>query len=147
MKSINYIPLFIGAAMLLAAFFITSSSTIKQAAAQPETSLLVKQDVIVLPLELGRDTSGIVMIDLIGQNLWIYEIDSKSSVHNRLKLLAARNWKYDRLLQQYNTAEPLPSQVKALLENLGKTPETPANEEQNNNSTGILDMAQPDKAD
>jgi predicted RecB family nuclease len=33
-------------------------------------------------------------------------------------LLAARRCKYDRLLEEYNTAEPRPKQVKLLLEKL-----------------------------
>jgi len=33
-------------------------------------------------------------------------------------LLAARSWKYDRLLEEYNASEPRPKQVKLLLEKL-----------------------------
>ena len=76
--------------------------------------------ILVVPVQLGRDSYGLAMVDTAGQTLWIYEINSRGPAYNRLKLLAARNWKYDKLLQQYNTAEPKPEQVRMLLENLGQ---------------------------
>ena len=76
--------------------------------------------ILVVPVRLGRDNYGLAMVDTAGQTLWIYEINSRGPAYNRLKLLAARSWKYDRLLQQYNTAEPKPEQVRMLLENLGQ---------------------------
>jgi len=78
--------------------------------------------ILVVPVQIGRDSYGIAMVDTVGQNLWVYELNSRGPAHSRLKLLAARNWRYDRLLQQYNTAEPQPEQVKALLESLQQTP-------------------------
>ena len=76
--------------------------------------------ILVVPVRFGRDNYGLAMVDTAGQTLWIYEINSRGPAYNRLKLLAARSWKYDRLLQQYNTAEPKPEQVRMLLENLGQ---------------------------
>ena len=75
--------------------------------------------ILVFPVQLARDSYGTVMVDTIGQNLWIYRFNDKGTAFNRLELFAARSFKYDRLLQQYNTAEPKPEQVKLLLENLG----------------------------
>ncbi len=75
--------------------------------------------ILVFPVQISRDSHGMAMVDTIGQNLWIYKFDDKGSAFKRLELFAARSFKYDRLLQQYNTAEPKPEQVKLLLENLG----------------------------
>ena len=75
-------------------------------------------NLIVMPVQIERDSYGIAMVDTIAQNIWIYEIKSRGVTHNRLKLLAARNFRYDSMLQQYNTAEPKPEQVKAMLETL-----------------------------
>ena len=72
--------------------------------------------VMVVPVQIDRDNYGIVMVDTELRNLWVYKLDSRSS--NRLKLIAARNWKYDRLLEEFNTAEPTPKQVEELLERL-----------------------------
>jgi len=82
-------------------------------------------EVLVIPIQIERDTYGIAMVDKIGQTLWIYELNSRGPAHNRLKLSAARSWQYDKLLQQYNTAEPKPEQVKILLESLGQPPKEP----------------------
>ena len=76
--------------------------------------------IMVVPVQLERDSYGIAMVDTVGQTIWIYQINNRGPVYSRLKLLAARSWKYDKLLEQYNTAEPKPEQVKALLQNLGQ---------------------------
>ena len=76
--------------------------------------------ILVIPLAIGRDSCGLVMVDTVGQTLWVYELSSKSPPHSRLRLLAARSWRYDKMLQQYNNAEPTPEQVKILLQNLAQ---------------------------
>jgi len=80
-------------------------------------------NITVVPLQIARDSYGLAMIDHQRQTLWIYEINSRGPIHSRLKLLAARSWKYDKFLQDYNTSEPKPEQVKLLLQELGKFPE------------------------
>jgi len=76
--------------------------------------------IIVVPVQVGRDAYGIAMVDMVGKTLWVYEINSRGAPDNRLRLLAARDWQYDQLLQQYNTAEPKPQQVRELLEKFGE---------------------------
>ena len=61
--------------------------------------------------------------------------------------LAARSWRYDRLLHQYNTAEPKPEQVKMLLENLGQMQKTPKKEVQQVPDMDILEIAEPESRD
>jgi hypothetical protein len=80
--------------------------------------------ILVIPMQLDRDRYGLAMVDTDSQTLWIYELNSRGSIHSKLKLLAARSWKYDRLLEQYNTEEPKPEQVRMLLEkkNAGERP-------------------------
>ncbi len=73
---------------------------------------------MVVPIQLDRDSYGLAMVDTNSQTLWIYELDRRAAVHESLRLVAARSWRYDRLLQQYNTAEPKPDQVRLLLQNL-----------------------------
>lgn len=75
-------------------------------------------NIVVVPVQLGRDSYGIAMVDQVEQRIWIYEMNSRGGAHNRLRLLAARNFKYDRLLDDYNTGEPKPEQVKRILERL-----------------------------
>jgi len=75
--------------------------------------------VLIVPIQIDRDNYGLAMVDTNRQSLWIYELNRRAAAHNRLRLLAARSWKYDKLLEDYNTAEPKPNQIKALLEKLG----------------------------
>jgi len=77
--------------------------------------------ILVIPIQLERDSYGLAMVDTLGQTLWIYEMNNRGPAHSRLRLLAARSFKYDRLLEEYNTAEPKPKQVKLLLEKIIKT--------------------------
>jgi len=50
-------------------------------------------------------------------------------------------------MQQYNTVEPTPEQVKILLENLGQLRKTPKKEKQKDSNTGVLKMSKPDNRD
>jgi len=77
----------------------------------------------VVPIQLGREAYGIAMVDTVGQTLWVYEINSRGPAYNRLRLFAARSWRYDKLLKEYNTADPKPERVKQILETLVQTPQ------------------------
>jgi len=95
--------------------------------------------IMVIPVQIARDSYGLAMVDTDARTLWIYEINSRGPAHKRLTLLAARSWRYDRLLERYNTADPTPEQVKSLLQNVGQAPQWP------DANTGILEMAAPDE--
>ncbi len=97
----------------------------------PDAAEAIPQDssraeVLVVPIQIDRDSYGIVMVDTTLQNLWIYKLEGRATVRNRLKLLAARSWEYDKLLKEFNTAEPTPKQVKRLLERLSADSLKPA---------------------
>ena len=132
--------------VVLCLFFIGSKlSSPENVQAELQTS--TDSGILVIPVQIERDSYGLAMVDTVGQTLWIYELNSRGPAHSRLKLLAARSWRYDRLLQQYNTAEPKPEQVKMLLENLGQLQKTPKKEKQQNLDMDILEMAEPDSRD
>ena len=113
------------------------------ASAQAELQASTDGRILVVPIQIERDSYGLAMVDTIGQTLWIYELNSRGPAHNRLRLLAARSWQYDRLLQQYNTAEPKPEQIKMLLENLGQLQKEPSKEKLQDLDINILEMAEP----
>lgn len=104
--------------------------------AQPQTG--TENNILLVPVQIGRDTYGLAMVDTIGQTVWIYQLNDRGPEHSRLKLFAARSWRYDRLLRQYNTSEPKPEQVKILLENL----EQPQKKQQTSESN-IWEIAEP----
>ena len=82
------------------------------------------------------------MVDKTGKTLWIYEISSRGPATQRLKLLAARNFEYDQMLQNYNTAEPRPGQVKEILQKYGIRPKT-RNSPDKGLEEELLEAAQP----
>ena len=79
--------------------------------AQAEPPILGDGAIRVIPVQIARDSYGLAMVDTDARTLWIYEINNRGPAHKRLTLLAARSWRYDRLLQMYNTAEPTPERV------------------------------------
>jgi len=62
--------------------------------------------------QIDRDEYGIIMVDADAGTLWIYHLKRPG---NQLKLLAARSWMYDRYLEEYNCAPPVPSEVAQLV--------------------------------
>ncbi|MHC5061138.1 MAG: hypothetical protein ACYTFK_08655 [Planctomycetota bacterium] len=105
------LPILVAVALLLTGNGLSSAPGIEtQVATGPD-------NIIIVPVQVGRDAYGLAMVDTIGKTMWIYEVNSRLP-SNRLRLLAARNWEYDQLLQDYNTGEPKPRQVRELLEKL-----------------------------
>lgn len=87
-------------------------------------------DIRTVPVRIGRESYGIAMVDTTAQTIWLYRINNRGPSHKRLELIAARTWKYDKLLEEFNSADPSPEQVKILLQGL-KTSETEPNEPNN----------------
>jgi hypothetical protein len=112
--------------------------------AQAEPPILGDGAIRVIPVQIARDSYGLAMVDTDARTLWIYEINTRGPAHKRLTLLAARSWRYDRLLQMYNTAEPTPEQVRALLDNTGQVRQGPFAPVQPDASGTILEMAEPE---
>ena len=131
----------------LVCLFLIGSKLSSPTNARAELQTSTEGGILVIPVQIERDSYGLAMVDTDGQTLWIYEINSHGPAHNRLRLLAARSWQYDRLLQQYNTAEPKPEQVKMLLENLGQWQKKRNKEKQQDSNKSILEIAQPDNND
>jgi hypothetical protein len=101
--------------------------------------------IMVVPIQITRESYGLAMVDTVNQTLWIYEVNSRGPIHRRLSLLAARSWRYDRLLERYNTDEPKPEQVRILLESLGQAQKEQSREEPGDSGSEILQMAEPDE--
>ncbi|MCK4752400.1 MAG: hypothetical protein KAS75_03065 [Planctomycetes bacterium] len=115
------LPVFIVLAVLCLIFTWRRSDSPASVQAKPQVGS--DEHVLVVPIQIDRDSYGLAMVDMVGQTLWVYGLSSTGPAHSRLKLIAARSWQYDKLLQQYNTAEPKPEQVKFMLESLGRQQE------------------------
>ncbi len=128
-----------GAALLFVSEGLRSDSALGTQSATAEA-----QNIVVVPVQISRDNFGIAMVDTVGKTLWLYEINSRGPAPYRLRLLAARNWQYDQLLEEYNTAEPRPSQVKEILEKYGVRKKKKSNLPQNLEQA-LEEVAQPEK--
>jgi hypothetical protein len=139
------LPMFIVLGVL-ALFFIGSKSG-PPASAEAELQGGSNGEILVVPIQIERERYGLAMVDTVGQTLWIYELDSRGPAYNRLKLFAARSWQYDRLLKQYNTAEPKPEQVRILLEeeHLGKQLKEQVKEKQPELDVNTVKATEPNK--
>jgi hypothetical protein len=130
----------------LCLFFIANKLG-SPAPAQAELQAAMEGGILAIPVQIARDSYGLAMVDTAGQTVWIYELNNRGPAHSRLKLLAARSWRYDRLLQQYNTAEPKPEQVKIILENLGQQVKERIKEKPKDSDINILEIAEPNNRD
>ncbi len=71
--------------------------------------------------QIAKETYGIIMVDVDAGTLWIYQYQKPG---NKLKLLAARSWLYDRYLEDYNCASPKPSEISQLIANIQRKKQT-----------------------
>jgi len=131
----------IGAACLL----LLGNKWGSPANAQVQPQFSGDSGIMVVPIQTSRDSYGLAMVDTESQTLWIYELNNRAPTHDRLRLLAARSWRYDRLLQRYNTAEPKPEQVRMLVENLSRFNKGTDTKKQPGLDGGLIDIAEPDK--
>lgn len=81
---------------------------------------------VVVPLTIGRESYGIAMINKDTETIWIYEIAGRAAGASRLNLVAARSWRYDKLLEEYNSGNPTPERVKAIIEQFASKPKQAA---------------------
>ena len=72
----------------------------------------------VMPAQLSPNTWGCYLLDSENQTLCVYQYTPGD---NLLRLAAARNVKYDRLLGNFNTKMP-PAEVKDLVERESQPP-------------------------
>lgn len=63
--------------------------------------------------QLNKETFGVYMVDVDAMTIWLYKYDSRKGC---LKLEAARTWRYDRYLKDYNTCDPSPYDIEQLIE-------------------------------
>jgi len=67
--------------------------------------------------QLNARSYGLFMLDVDSGTVWCYEIQSTGAKGEpRLKLVAARSWIFDRYLEEFNTGEPIPSEVREMVQ-------------------------------
>lgn len=66
--------------------------------------------------QLTSQSYGLFMMDVDSATIWCYELQRGANGELQLRLVAARSWMFDRYLEEYNVAEPIPSAVQAMVE-------------------------------
>ncbi len=74
--------------------------------------------ILVVPIQISRENQGIAMVDTRNRTIWIYELFDRQTGFKQIRLMAARSWEYDRLLTEWNSADPTPQQIRTILENI-----------------------------
>jgi hypothetical protein len=69
--------------------------------------------IYMMPAQLGVNTWGVYLLDLDSSTIVVYRALPEA---NRFKLMAARSWKSDRFLEDFNNDAPTPKDVARLVE-------------------------------
>ena len=100
-----------------------------QLAATPADRLLGARGMFMMPAQLGPNTWGLYLMDVDSQTICVYRALPESS---RFRLMAARSFKSDRFLEDFNNDEPTPREIQKEVEQQrqrqqleGKKEETP----------------------
>lgn len=77
------------------------------------TSAARGETVFVAAGQISGETYGLYLVDYENKTICVYEYVPRD---RRLKLRAARTYEFDAQLDEYNTDEPLPREVKELVD-------------------------------
>ncbi|HPB92477.1 MAG TPA: hypothetical protein PLR31_02870 [Anaerohalosphaeraceae bacterium] len=118
MASSNLLRFTVGAAVGLLAAMLLFHTPISPYTAQASADLASGSAILAVPIQISRENQGIALIDTRNRTLWIYELFDRQTGFKQIRLMAARSWEYDRLLTEWNSAEPTPQQIRTVLENI-----------------------------
>lgn len=118
MASSNLLRFTVGAAVGLLAAMLLFHTPISPYTAQASADLASGSAILAVPIQISRENQGIALIDTRNRTLWIYELFDRQTGFKQIRLMAARSWEYDRLLTEWNSAEPTPHQIRTVLENI-----------------------------
>jgi len=85
---------------------------------QNSPSIVGGGGVYVMPAQFHNETWGCFLLDVDAQTLCTYEFDTDSK---QLKLISARDFRYDRLLRNFATT-PAPWEVEQMVDQEKQTP-------------------------
>jgi len=97
---------------LMAVILLGQQDTAKPVAAERSPERGKVANVISFAVELSPGHHGIAVIDRENYTLCLYEYNQRGAPHERFVLLAVRSFRYDRLLEDFNNADPRPQEIK-----------------------------------
>jgi hypothetical protein len=118
------VGLYLNAALLAAVLVVllTRSNTpsmLPMALGQAQPPIGGGAGVFVMPGQFAEKTWGCYLLDVDSQSLCAYQYFPGEK---QLRLIAVRNYKYDRKLSNFNTDHPTPLEVKDLLDKESRNP-------------------------
>ncbi len=66
--------------------------------------------------QLTSKSYGVFMVDVDTGTIWCYEMRRGTNNELQMRLVAARSWIFDRYLEEFNVAEPIPAAVRAMVQ-------------------------------
>ena len=82
-------------------------------AQQPSAPIAGGAGLFLMPAQMSENVWGCYIMDVDQQTLCAYSVTGNPP---QLKLMAARDFRFDRRLKNYNTSHPQPLEVKNLVE-------------------------------
>jgi len=83
------------------------------AQAQDATPMLGARGIYMMPAQLGPNTFGLYLMDVDSSTLCVYKANPDTS---HFRLMAARSFKYDRFLEDFNNDPLTPKDVQKIVE-------------------------------
>lgn len=87
-------------------------SMLPMAFGQAQPTIAGGGGVYMMPAQIGPQSYGTYLMDIDSQTLMVYQY---SQVDGQLRFKAARSFKWDRRLQNFNTPSPTPAEVEELV--------------------------------
>lgn len=101
-------------AVLATALWMRPSATGPGTAWAQSPPLAGARGVYAFTGQIARDQYGLFMLDIDAGTIWCYAFDKVDGTQ-KLRLIAARTWIYDRYLQDFNCAAPDFREIRALV--------------------------------
>jgi hypothetical protein len=111
------VALYVNAAVLLVIVILLLSRTngppslLPSAFAQNQAAIGGGAGVFIVPAQFSDTSYGCYIMDVDAQTVCAYQYYGK-----QLRLVAARNFRWDRRLQQFNSENPTPDDVRRMIE-------------------------------
>jgi hypothetical protein len=81
----------------------------------------------MMPAQLGPTAFGLYLMDVDSGTICVYRANPDNS---KFHLMAARSFKYDRFVEDFNNDKPFPKEVQLIVENQRKREELRQKDEQ-----------------
>ena len=85
---------------------------------QPEITASSGANIIAVAVQIYPGSEAIALIDKDRQTLCLYQYRPDAAPHESFVLLAARSFRYDCLLENFNNGQPTPADIRKMVEKI-----------------------------